>query len=468
MIVPVVTLKRYSYGRFFRILWAILFPFTLFMLGLVWAVWPERSYGWLLVVESFILLYSFYAGWSLVATYGSVELTATEVIIRQFGRTITLPCEAIQSVKRNEMALIIKSNERTVFLERHISDVADLMGELRQRAPALHVDQQALIRQPLPQTFNGRLRAFLFSLGISLLCLLVGGGIIWSAFDETGFQLVLMFSFGLWPLLVSGLFLYLSFYFTWRLTLLPDKIVIRFPFHKQEIPVEQLASLRLLTVQSNRSPEPTLLLVLTLADGRSRRISQTEMPIPIPQLLEMMVHHYQLPLGYEKEAAQVHHTEFGAGSRRPFAHYLNGESRVQVQSIEEICQWLQQCEYVRDMELFNQRDVWQHPGEFESLRKGDCEDHALWAWRKLKELDIPAEFVVGRTEWGENAVGVHAWVLYEENGRTYLLETTNKKQLIYPLEAIQKRYQPWFSVDAASQTYRFSPVAARQNNGRVS
>lgn len=28
--------------------------------------------------------------------------------------------------------------------------------------------------KPLPQTFNGRFRAFLFSLGISLLCAIVG------------------------------------------------------------------------------------------------------------------------------------------------------------------------------------------------------------------------------------------------------------------------------------------------------
>ncbi|MCA9899136.1 MAG: transglutaminase domain-containing protein [Ardenticatenaceae bacterium] len=319
--------------------------------------------------------------------------------------------------------------------------------------------------EPLPQTFNGRFRAFLFSLGITLLCGFVGAGIIWAAFEETGFQMVLMFFFGLWPLLVSGLFLYLSFYFTWRLTLLPDKIVLRCPFHQQEIPVASLASLRVLTIKSNRSPAPSLVLVLTMANGRSHRISQLEMPLPIPQLLAMMIHHYQLPFRYEKEAENVHHTAFGAGSRRPFTDYLNGESRVTVQSLDDICRWLQQCEYVRDSELFGQRDVWQHPGEFETRRQGDCEDHALWAWRKLRELNIPAEFVVGRVQWGDVGDGAHAWVAYEENGRSFILESTHKKQLIYPLEAIQSRYHPWFGVDTASQTYRFVPVAARSVNG---
>ena len=209
--------------------------------------------------------------------------------------------------------------------------------------------------------------------------------------------------------------------------------------------------------------------MLTLASGHSLRINQQELPLPLPQLLDMLVYHYRLPLTYEKKPDQVHHTQFGAGSRRPFADYLNGQSRVQVHSIDDICRWLQQCEYVRDTELFNQRDVWQHPDEFETRQQGDCEDHALWAWRKLKELNISAEFVVGQARWAENSNGVgsgaHAWVSYQENDRTYILEATHKKQLIYPLEAMQTRYHPWFSVDTANQTYRFLPVASGINNG---
>jgi hypothetical protein len=458
-------IKRYQYGRFFRIFWMIGFPFTLFMLGLVWAIWPATGRGWLLLVAGFILLYTMYAGWSLGATFGSVTLTATEVVVKQFGRTVALPYEAIQAVRRGQVALTIKTESRTIFLERHLDDVFDLMGELKYRAPALRVDRQALIRQPLPQTVNGRLQAFLFGVSISLLCLFVGGGIIWSSLNETGFQFALMLLFGLWPLFVSGIFFYLSFYFTWRLTLLPDKIVVRFPFARREIAVADLLTVRLLTIPNRRSPEPTLVLLLHVTNGRPLRITQQELPIPLPQLLEMLAYHYQLPLSYEKEAAQVHHTEFGAGSRRPFSHYLNGESRVQVRSVDDICRWLQTCEYVSDSDQFNQRDHWQHPGEFEAIRKGDCEDHALWAWRKLKEINIPAEFIVGRAEWGESSTGAHAWVSYRENGRTFILETTHKKQIVYPVESIQTRYHPWFSVDEASQTYRFVPIASRANNG---
>ena len=69
---------------------------------------------------------------------------------------------------------------------------------------------------------------------------------------------------------------------------------------------------------------------------------------------------------------------------------------VPVQSIDDIVAWLQSCEYVTDLDLFHERDFWQHPGTFERLRRGDCEDFALWAWRKLAEVGIDAEFCVGR------------------------------------------------------------------------
>ena len=87
---------------------------------------------------------------------------------------------------------------------------------------------------------------------------------------------------------------------------------------------------------------------------------------------------------------------FGPGSQRPFAEYFEGESSVRVGSIDGIVAWLQTCEYVTDLELFHKRDVWLHPGAFERLKRGDCEDFALWAWRKLAEIGIDAEFCVGR------------------------------------------------------------------------
>ena len=74
-----------------------------------------------------------------------------------------------------------------------------------------------------------------------------------------------------------------------------------------------------------------------------------------------------------------------------------------VKSLQEICEWLVGCDYADDEAFFNEPDFWQHPVMFEQTRKGDCEDHALWAWRKLVELGFEAELVRGHYFDGRNA-----------------------------------------------------------------
>src|SRR5262245_32721587 len=101
---------------------------------------------------------------------------------------------------------------------------------------------------------------------------------------------------------------------------------------------------------------------------------------------------------WDRVPMRVPASVFGGGSRRPFADYFEGESRVAVQTVDDIVDWLQGCQYISDAELFHERDYWQHPGAFEELRRGDCEDFALWTWRKLGEIGIDAEFYVGRVQ----------------------------------------------------------------------
>lgn len=150
---------------------------------------------------------------------------------------------------------------------------------------------------------------------------------------------------------------------------------------------------------------------------------------------------------------------FGLGSRRNFPWYLEGESAVSVTAIDDVCNWLAGCEYLRDDELFNETDFWQHPRTFEHLRKGDCEDHALWAWRKLIELGYPAEFFVG--QWfagGDDPHGCHAWVVFERDGERYLLEAVDKDRgtMIRPVRDVRAEYSPHFSVDERLTTHSYA------------
>ena len=89
---------------------------------------------------------------------------------------------------------------------------------------------------------------------------------------------------------------------------------------------------------------------------------------------------------WERLNYRVPAKRYGPGSIHDFAWYFEGASGVATSSVEDIQEWLLGCEYVSDPDLFRVADYWQHPRTFEQIRRGDCEDHAIWAWRKLIEL----------------------------------------------------------------------------------
>jgi hypothetical protein len=161
---------------------------------------------------------------------------------------------------------------------------------------------------------------------------------------------------------------------------------------------------------------------------------------------------------WERSPAQPLIRSFGIGNRHELSWYLEGESSVQVSSLDEICHWLLQCEYVADLALFRETDFWQHPCTFEHLRKGDCEDHALWAWRKMRELGIDADFVSGKSRSLEGRIGGHAWVLFRDGGEEYLLEAVarNRSAMILPVHDARAHYLPHFAMRSDLQGFCFN------------
>jgi hypothetical protein len=149
---------------------------------------------------------------------------------------------------------------------------------------------------------------------------------------------------------------------------------------------------------------------------------------------------------------------FGRGSMHPFPWYFEGESSVQVACVDDVCNWLIECEYVRDSDLFNETDFWQHPRTFERLRQGDCEDYALWAWRKLVELGVEAELVSGTWHRPDGDSGGHVWVRYRHHGREYILETVSRRRdaMIRAFEDAKAEYVPHAGVDHAFQRHAYS------------
>jgi hypothetical protein len=163
---------------------------------------------------------------------------------------------------------------------------------------------------------------------------------------------------------------------------------------------------------------------------------------------------------WERLRIEVPARAFGPGSELPFADYFQGESSVRVRSIDDIVAWLQTCEYAPDVELFQKRDYWQHPAMFEQRRCGDCEDFALWAWRKLTEIGIDAEFCVGGVicEQRPRVARQHAWVLYQQDATTFLFEPAARlpSKMICRLEDVMSSYVPHFAINHRFETTAFA------------
>lgn len=188
-------------------------------------------------------------------------------------------------------------------------------------------------------------------------------------------------------------------------------------------------------------------------------VPRTVTPMPLPNRVRRILWSLARPLvrrmlplfadqdPWERLGTRVALHAFGPGSRREFRWYFEGESSVSVDSLDAVCEWLLECEYAHDEDLFNEADFWQHPRTLEHMRKGDCEDHALWAWRKLVELGYEAELVTGALR--RNEEGGHAWVVFRHEGEAYLLEATahHRDDMIQRLAEVKDEYEPHFGVD---------------------
>lgn len=151
------------------------------------------------------------------------------------------------------------------------------------------------------------------------------------------------------------------------------------------------------------------------------------------------------------------------GAYSDFGWYLAGESSVRADTLAQMERWLLDCHYATDPELFHERDHWQHPSEFEQLRRGDCEDFAVWAWRKLIERGYDAELVVGRYAGDAGLAGGHAWIVYRQSGRLYVFDPVvrDPARMIRPLKEVRHCYCPEFSVDAGLRRFVYDGYLIR-------
>ena len=108
------------------------------------------------------------------------------------------------------------------------------------------------------------------------------------------------------------------------------------------------------------------------------------------------------------------------GPNAPLGRHVTQPLSVVCKDLDDLRRFLQGCRYVSDQVQFGRRDYWMPPEDFERRRQGDCDDFALWTWRQLMHLGYSARFVCG--QGGRYGAG-HAWVTFERDGRTFIVES---------------------------------------------
>jgi hypothetical protein len=131
---------------------------------------------------------------------------------------------------------------------------------------------------------------------------------------------------------------------------------------------------------------------------------------------------------------------------------------VEARSPRDIAEWLTGCRYVEDRHLHRAVDHWLHPCDFEELRRGDCEDFALWAWRKLVEGSYHAEFIVGVHHRSDGFVGRHAWVAFHEGGDEFVFDGVQRTvpMILRPRHEVLHEYVPQVGVGTSGRPFVFA------------
>jgi hypothetical protein len=144
------------------------------------------------------------------------------------------------------------------------------------------------------------------------------------------------------------------------------------------------------------------------------------------------------------------------GNTHAWNRYFDRSLQTNPRSVAEVAFFLRTCRYLCDQKIRGLPDYWEPPDQFEVMKAGDCEDHAIWAWRHLCDLGYRARFVLGNYEcW-------HAWVHIFVNGRAYLMETTQKHNIFPDVSA----YEPWWSVErSGNQRFSFFRHPGYTRNG---
>ncbi|MEM7345943.1 MAG: transglutaminase domain-containing protein [Chloroflexota bacterium] len=408
--------------------------------------------GWLLFLGAIWLPLFIWSATLLIYGHQTIRLAEQQITQKKWFSTRTSDYQDIYYVRFNptkKIGVTLVTRQGQIHIPVKLAEYRQLLEHLEKRAPKLLTP--SIIEHPLPlKVFGNKEQIILLSIGSLLFGAMSGYGFISmvSGASGNGFFAVI---FGLFFCVFVYTLLTGSRYF-----LFTETRIIAATYLKQRIyDTAQITrvSYENREVKSKNGTRTVHDIIVTFKDSDPLEISNHNVSYPFFELLEIVQQHYS-PQSYSDIPWRKYHKEidpnrFGRGSTRSFDWYFSGESLVEVKTVTEICNWLTRCQYRRDNRLFMESDFWQHPVTFEQIRLGDCEDHALWAWRKLAQLGIEAEFVVGHMK-----SDYHAWVFFEQDGQHYLFEATDKRgKIVQPIEKAKDNYLPEYSVNSNFETF---------------
>jgi hypothetical protein len=405
--------------------------------------WP--AFAW-----SFFLLY---------VSFGAITLSATAVTIQYPGFRTTARLTDIQEIRENQFFLTLITPHGRILIDKQFTHYKLFVANLRSTAPTLYQAETEFITKPLPRTLHAKPHDFANSIGLALFFAALGLFFLYILLREQTLTTTVVLGLISLVFLLSSTLLIIQALQSQIITITcyPDHIHQQMLFKQQTIPLNTVQDIHLERRRTHYKGREIIndFIIITRHDASPLTLPQSQMQRPLLQILDLLTHHYGYKRTYQKTAEPIPHTLFANGSHHPFSWYLQRPSTIPVQNLTDIANWLIGCRYAYDMDQFGRADYWLHPSEFEERRQGDCEDHALWAWRKLIELGYPTEFVVGEAKWSaEKPPEPHAWVTYQADGVTWLLEATSKQNPIRLYSDVQDQYHPLYSVDHTQQTYR--------------
>jgi len=121
---------------------------------------------------------------------------------------------------------------------------------------------------------------------------------------------------------------------------------------------------------------------------------------------------------------------------------LKNKKLTDFQKISLINNYYNKFKYISDKKLWNKRDYWVSPSEFNIIRYGDCDDFALAKYYMLKKMDIGVTQDIYYVYTKKKQA--HAITLVKlNNGITYVLDNLRGK--IKPLSETYYRKKLIFS-----------------------